>query len=113
MMARAREVVCELLDPRLVRDSRIREGPGSVRLGRILAGVAVDQVELLGLRVVGLKVRVGDRPGRRGAPVVLDLAEVALAQAEQDRSVELGVAAHEVLLVWLVGIAVLVVPELV
>jgi hypothetical protein len=43
---------------------------------------------------------------------VLDLAEVPLAQAEQDRTVELRVAADEVLLVGLEGAAVLVVPEL-
>ena len=59
---------------------------------------AVDEVELLGLGVVGLEVGVGDRPRRRDAAVVADLAEVALAQAEQDRAVDLGVAADEVLL---------------
>ena len=41
------------------------------------------------------------------------VVEVAVAQAEEDCSVELGVSADEVLLVGLVGGAVLVVPELV
>jgi hypothetical protein len=40
---------------------------------------------------------------------VADLLEVALPQPEQDRAVELGVAAHEVLLVRLEGLPVLVV----
>ena len=113
MVAGALEVICELLDPRLVRDRRIRERPRAPRLGRILARLAVDEVQPLGLGVVGLEVVVGDRPRRRDAAVVLALCEVALAQPEQDRAVELRVAADEVLLVGLVRIAVLVVPELV
>jgi len=44
---------------------------------------------------------------------VPDLAEVPLAEAEEDRAVELRVAADEVLLVGLERLAVLVVPELV
>ena len=74
MVAGPLEVVGELLDPRLVRHRRIRERPGAPRLGRILAGLAVDQVQPLGLGVVGLEVVVGDRPRRRDAAVVADLA---------------------------------------
>ena len=44
---------------------------------------------------------------------MLDLVEVPLAQPEQDRAVELGVAADEVLLVGLVRRPVLVEPQLV
>jgi hypothetical protein len=44
---------------------------------------------------------------------VLNLAEIPLTQAEEDGSVELGVAADEVLLVGFEGLAVLVVPKLV
>src|SRR5215467_15311068 len=42
----------------------------------------------------------------------MDLAEILLAHAEEDRSVELCVPADEVLLVGLEGAAVLVIPEL-
>src|SRR5499427_8858819 len=42
----------------------------------------------------------------------MDLAEIPLAHAEEDRSVEFCVPADEVLLVGLEGAAVLVVPEL-
>src|SRR5262252_3797482 len=42
----------------------------------------------------------------------MDLAEILLAHAEEDRSVELCVPADEVLLVRPEGIAVLVVPDL-
>ena len=97
LVARFDEIVVELLDARLVRDRRVGERAGARRLGRVLAGLAVDEVEPLGLGVVGLEVGVGDRPRRRDAAVVRDLAEVALAKAEQDRAVDLGVAADEVL----------------
>src|SRR5262249_21092457 len=47
------------------------------------------------------------------AAVVAHLVKVAFAQAKQNRAVELGVAADEVLLVGLVRSAVLVEPQLV
>ena len=97
LVAGRREVVVELLDARLVRDRRVRERARARRLGGVLAGLAVDEVEPLGLGVVGLEVGVVDRPRGRDAAVVLDLAEVALAQAEEDRAVDLRVAADEVL----------------
>ena len=80
------------------------------RLGRVLAARAVHLVELLGLRVVGLHLVVGDRPGRRDAVVVLELAEVLLAQAVERRAVELGRAADEVVDLRLERLALGVVP---
>ena len=80
LVAGGGEVVGELLDPRLVRDRRERVGRARRRLGRVLAARAVHLVELLGLRVVGLHLVVADRPGRRDAVVVAQLAEV-LARA--------------------------------
>ena len=59
---RALEVVVELLDPRLVRDGRVRERARAARLGGVLAGLAVDEVELLRLGVVRLEVVVGEGP---------------------------------------------------
>src|SRR6516165_10074192 len=106
------EVLGELLDARLVGHRRIREPARARRFCRVLAGLPVDQVELLGLGVVRLEIRIGDRPRRRYAPIVLDLLEVALAQPEQDRPKELRVATDEVLLVRLERLAVLVVPDL-
>src|SRR5439155_24787719 len=47
--------------------------------------------------VVRLEVLVGERPGRRDAAVVPNLAEVLLAEAEEDCSVDLRVAADVVL----------------
>ena len=70
------EVVGELLDPRLVADRRERVRRARRRLGRVLAARAVHLVELLGLRVVRLHLVVGDRPRRRDAVVVAQLAEV-------------------------------------
>jgi hypothetical protein len=63
LVPRPREVVGELLDAGLVRDRRIGERAGALGLGRILARLAVNEVELLGLGVVRLEV-LGDRPRR-------------------------------------------------
>src|SRR5512143_3046904 len=51
---------------------------------------------MFGLGVVGLELVVRDRPGRRHAAVVPELAEVLAPEPEQRRAVELGVAAHPV-----------------
>jgi hypothetical protein len=72
----------------------------------------MHQVQALGLGVVGLEVVVGERPGGRDPRVVADLVEVSLAQPEEDRAVELRVAADEVLLVRAEGRAVAVDPLL-
>ena len=80
------------------------------RLGRVLAPGAVHLVELLGLGVVGLEHAVVDRPGRRDPAVVLELAEVALAQPVQRGAVELRGAADEVVDLRLEGVALGVEP---
>ena len=98
------EVVGELLDARLVGDRRERVGRARGRFGRVLATGAVHAVELLGLRVVGLHLLVGDRPRRRDAVVVAQLAEVLLAQAVQRGAVELGCAADVVVHLRLEGV---------
>ncbi len=110
-MAGGREVVGELLDPRLVRDRRERVRPARGRLGRILAARAVHLVELLGLRVVRLELVVGDRPGGRDPVVVAELAEVLLAQAVERRAVQLGRAADEVVDLRLERLAIPVDPR--
>ena len=110
VQAGRREIVGELLDPRLVRDGRERVGRARGRLGRILAAGSVHLVELLGLRVVGLELGVADRPRRRDAVVVAQLAEVVLAQAIERRAVELRRAADAVVHLRLERVAVVVVP---
>src|SRR5262249_1468933 len=106
------QIVVELLDARLVGDGWVRERTGSRRLERILAGLPVHEGELLRLGVVRLAIVVRGAPLGGDAAVVADFAEVALAQAEEDGTVDLGVAADEVLRVWPERRAVLVVPEL-
>src|SRR5262249_21597198 len=74
--------------------------------------LAVDVIELLGARVVGLHLVVADRPRRRHAPPVLHLTEVLAAKPEQRGAVELGVAADPVVRVRMEGLAVAVAPDL-
>ena len=112
VMAGLDEVVVQLLDARLVRNGRVRERPGGRSLGGILAALAMDEVQPLCLGVIRLEVVIGQRPRRRDARVVANPVEVALTQTEEDRAVELRVAADEVLLVRAEGIAVLVDPLL-
>src|SRR5215475_14858966 len=86
----------QLLDARLMRHSRERIGRAGRRLGWVFAARTVHLVHLLGLGVVGLYVFVADGPGRRDAVVMLELAEVFLAQTVERRAIHLGGAADEV-----------------
>ena len=76
------EIVVQLLDARLVADGGMRIGRAGWRFGRVFAALSVHVIHLLGLGVVGLQLVIGDWPGRREAAVVLDLAEVFLAEPE-------------------------------
>jgi hypothetical protein len=92
----ALEVGAQLGDPRLVGDRRERVGAAAGRL--VLATGPADLVEILRLVVPGLQVGVRDRPRRRDPVDVPDPAEVALAQPEQDGTVDLRVAPDVVVL---------------
>src|ERR1700682_1098401 len=86
----------EVGDVRLVLEGRVRERRAPPGLGRVLAGRTVDAVHPLGLAVVALELRIAERPGRRRALQVLDLAEVRLAKPRQACAVDLRVAADDV-----------------
>ena len=101
----------ELLDTRLVADRRKRVGRARRRFGRVLPARAVHLVELLGLRVIRLHLLVGDRPRGRDPAVMLELAEILLAQPVQRGAVALGRTADEVVHLGLERRAVRVVPR--
>src|SRR2546425_4496351 len=94
--AQPRQIVGELLDPRLVAARWMRVGRAGRRVGGIHAALAVHVVEVLGLRVVGLEVLVGQRPRGREPAVVADFSEVLPAEAEERRPVELRVSTYVV-----------------
>ena len=106
------QVVAQLLDARFVRHRRVGVLGAGRALGRVLSVLAVHQVEVLRLGVIGLQVVVRDRPGRRDPTMVAKLAEVLRAETEQRRAVELGVPADVVVDLGLELVAVPVVPEL-
>ena len=112
LLAEAREVVVQLLDARLVADGRVRIRRAGRRLGRILAALAVDVIEMLGLACSTARGRRrrSARPAR--CRLVAELAEVLSPQAEQRRAVELGVAADVVVRVRVQRLAVPVAPQL-
>src|SRR5581483_1658061 len=91
-------------------DRRMRVRRAAARLGGVFAGVAVHMIEPFGFAVERLQIVVADLPGRRDAAVVLDLAEVFLAQSEQRRAEKFGVAADVIVGVRMKLLAVLVVP---
>jgi hypothetical protein len=78
-ITRAREIVRKLLDARLVRHGRTRIRRAGRRLGGIFAPRAVHLIKFFGLRVVRFEVVICDRPGGRGAVVVLQYAEIFFA----------------------------------
>ena len=105
------QVVVDLLDPGLVADGRVRVLAAPGTLGGIVAMVAVDLVEPLGLGVPGLEVLVGERPGGRDAVSVFKLAEVTGAQAVEGGAIELRRAPYVVVDARLKCLAVLVLPR--
>src|SRR4029453_18961698 len=102
----------QLLDTRLVRPCREGVGRASRRLGRVFAARTVHLVHLLGPGVIGLHVFVGNGPGRRDAVVVLELAEVLLAQTVERRTIHLSGATDKVVDAGLEGVTVFVMPDI-
>ena len=74
------------------------------------AEIAVDVEEFFGAGVEGLHVGVGDGPGGREAALVLDLAEVFSAHAEEGGAVDLGLASDVIGLLGVEGLVVFVAP---
>jgi hypothetical protein len=86
----------DFLDARLVRKFRVRIRLSRERFRRIFAPLPMNAVEPLRLRVEGLKVFVGERPGRRNAVGVAEFAEILLSQPEKSGAKHLGLSAHEI-----------------
>jgi len=84
------QVVGDLLGQRLMRNRRPRVFLRPGTLGRILAVQTTYLIQPFGLGVPGLELLVAERPGRRYAIDVHDLAEVRRAQPAQGGTVELG-----------------------
>src|SRR5215468_7891384 len=78
MMALPHQGVMEFLDARLVRDWRAGIRSACRRFGRVDAVLAVDLVDVLGFRIVGLEILIPERPSRGSAAVMFDLAEILL-----------------------------------
>src|SRR5437763_16021877 len=91
------QVLVQLVDLRFVADRRVRIRRARPRLQRVLAALAMNVEQLFGLGVVGLEYFVAQGPGGRHAAGMLDLAEIALAQAQESAAVNLAVAADEVM----------------
>jgi hypothetical protein len=104
------EGVGQRLDARLVRDGGERIGCAGRGFGRVLAPRTVHLIELLGHRVVGLDVLIGDRPRRRDPAMVAKLTEVLGTQAIEGSAVQLRGAADEVVDLRLKRVSVAVVP---
>src|SRR5713101_4308049 len=89
-------------------------GPGigrvSRRFSRIFSAVSVHLIEILSLRVIRLKIVIGDRPRRRDAAAVAQLSEILFAQTEKSSTIELGITTHAIISVRMQVLAVLVKP---
>ena len=73
---------------------------------------AMDVVHLLGLGIIRLEVRVADRPRRRDAVIVLDLAKIFFPQPVERRPEQFCRAADEIMHLRLKRPAVAIVPAL-
>src|SRR2546430_17489737 len=90
----------------------MRIGPARWGVRRVDTMLAVHLVELLSFRVIGLKLRVADRPSRGDPAVMLDLTKILLAQAEQRRAIHFGIAADPVVDPRMEWLAILAIPGL-
>src|SRR5215467_4324909 len=90
----------------------MRIGTACWRVRRIFSTLAVHMVKALRFQVVGFKIVVRNRPGRRSASIVADLAKVFLAQTEQRGPIELSVTTDIVVCMRMQLRAVPVVPHL-
>jgi len=113
VVAEAREVRTELLDPGFVTDGRMGIRRRGRRLGRVDPALPVDVIELLRARVVRLEGVVGNRPAGGDATLVPELSEILLAHPEQRCSVHLGVAAHPIVRAGLEAPTLRILPGLV
>src|SRR5262245_52488250 len=95
------EIVTQLLQTWLMTDRWMGIGSAGWRIRRIFCSAAMDLVEMLGLRIIGLQVLVRDRPRGRGPTPMLDLSEVLSPEAKECGAVEFRVAAHPVVGVWM------------
>src|SRR5262249_33183247 len=98
------KIVTQLLHTWLMTDRWMWIGSAGWRIRRIFCAEAMDLVEMLGLRIIGLQVLVRDRPHRprgRGPTQSVDLPKVLSAEAKEGGAVELGVAAPPVVGVWM------------
>src|SRR5207245_4503460 len=87
------QIVMQFLDARFMADGLVAVRRAGRRLRRVLASLSVHLIEVLRLGVIRLQLLVRDRPGRRDATVVLDLAEILLAEPQQHCPVDFGLAA--------------------
>ncbi len=97
---------------RVMMDGGIGVGGLVAVLGGIVPPCAVHEPEPLGLVVIGRQLREADGPGGRDPAGVRGLLEILVAQPEQRRAIEGGVAADPVVGVGSEGLVPLVVPAL-
>src|SRR5262245_49159621 len=100
----------QLLDTGLVRDRRKGIGRAARRLGRVFTARPTNLIQLLGFGVVRFHLFVADRPCRRDAIVMPELAEVLLAKTIESRAIHLGGPTDEVVETGLERFSLLVVP---
>jgi hypothetical protein len=107
----AAQAIGDFLDAWLVTDRWMRIRRARRWIGRIVATLTMNMVELLGLRVIRLQIRVVDRPVLGHAVGRAVGAKIGLAQAEQRRAEKLGRAADEVMHTRLERLLVTVDPD--
>src|SRR5207245_9941387 len=106
------QILIQFLNARLMADRRVAIWGAGRRLRRILTTLSVHLIEIFRLCIVRLQFVVGDRPGGRHATMVLELAEILLAEPQQHRAVDFGVPADVVVDAGMEGFVVLVLPAL-
>ena len=95
--APAPKALRQLRHVRIGRHRREGERTGARWIGRVGPGLAVNPEQTLCPVVVRSQIVIRDRPGRRDAPRVLDLAKILFPQPWQRRAIDLGVPTDEIM----------------
>src|SRR5215510_11796494 len=100
----------QMLNALLVTDCRILVGRAGPGLGRIFTAIPVHLVEVFSLGVVRLQFVITNRPSRRNAAVMTNLAKIFFPQTKQCCAVKFGVAANVIVRVRMQFLTVRVTP---
>src|SRR5581483_8930883 len=111
-MPLALEPIEQLLDARFMGEGGIRVWLFRRRFGWVFPAQPMNIIEFFGSLVIGLKGVILQRPCRRNTVRMPDFIKIPLTEPQQNGTVDLAVAAHEIMKSGMKALAVGAIPSL-